>query len=140
MRVHPTGNDDPSGGVVALLAARGRETGADLDDPPPKDPDVRAPVAGRVHHPTPGDQHGGNLPAMALRAEFTVEPFVSGAPGPHVQAAIAAARDAGLTADIGPFGTRVEGPDDVVAGALSEIVRRSTAAGATRVSIQVTVP
>ena len=46
---------------------------------------------------------------MALTVEFTVEPFVAGEPGPHVQAAIEAARRSGLAVDVGPFGTSVSG-------------------------------
>ena len=37
--------------------------------------------------------------------EFTVEPFVEGAPGPHVTAAVAAADALGATVEFGPFGT-----------------------------------
>ena len=44
---------------------------------------------------------------MGLTVEFTVEPFVAGEPGPHVQAAIEAARRSGLAVDVGPFGTSV---------------------------------
>ena len=35
--------------------------------------------------------------------EFTVEPFVEGQPGPHVQAALDAATDAGADVEFGPF-------------------------------------
>ena len=73
------------------------------------------------------------------RAEFIVEPFTEGAPGPHVQAAIAAAREAGFEPDVGPFGTAIEGSSADVFAALSSLVAASQAAGATRVSIQVTV-
>ena len=74
---------------------------------------------------------------MTLALEFTVEPFVPGAPGPHVRAAVAAAEATGLAVDFGPFGTTLVGPDDVVLEALSEVVRHAMDAGATRVSIQV---
>jgi uncharacterized protein YqgV (UPF0045/DUF77 family) len=70
--------------------------------------------------------------------EFTVEPFAQGQPGPHVQAAWAAAESSGLKVDVGPFGTTVIGPDDEVMATLAEVVRRSLAAGATRVSLQLT--
>lgn len=77
---------------------------------------------------------------MALVVEFTVEPFVEGAPGPHVQAALDAARASGLDVDFGPFGTSVSGPDDEVLATLDAIVRAAVAAGATRVSVQVARP
>jgi len=73
------------------------------------------------------------------RAEFIVEPFTEGVPGPHVVAAIAAARAAGFEPDVGPFGTTIEGESMDVFAALSEVVEASTAIGATRVSVQVTV-
>lgn len=73
------------------------------------------------------------------RAEFIVEPFEEGQPGPHVAAAIAAAQAAGLTPDVGPFGTSVEGDAATVIPAIQGVVDDSLAAGATRVSIQITV-
>jgi uncharacterized protein YqgV (UPF0045/DUF77 family) len=73
---------------------------------------------------------------MALTVEFTVEPFVAGEPGPHVQAAIAAARRSGLAVDVGPFGTSVSGDDDRVLDTLDAVVRAAVAAGASRVSLQ----
>ena len=41
---------------------------------------------------------------MSTVAEFTIEPFVEGDPGPHVSAAVAVAEAAGLAVDVGPFG------------------------------------
>jgi len=73
---------------------------------------------------------------MALALEFTVEPFVQGDPGPHVTAALEAARASGLAVEFGPFGTTVVGPDEVVLAALDSVVRRALEAGATRVSVQ----
>ena len=73
---------------------------------------------------------------MTLHAEFTVEPFVEGAPGPHVQAAVDAAVAAGLAVDFGPFGTAVSGDDGVVLDAIDSVVRAAMAAGATRISVQ----
>jgi uncharacterized protein YqgV (UPF0045/DUF77 family) len=72
-----------------------------------------------------------------VKAEFTIEPFVDGAPGPHVTAGIAAVRGAGLTADVGPFGSSIEGEAAVVHAALGRMLDDAMAAGATRVSIQV---
>ena len=73
------------------------------------------------------------------RAEFIVEPFEEGRPGPHVEAAIEAAKRAGLAPYVGPFGTSVEGEVAAVLGSLNELVDDSLAAGATRISVQVTV-
>jgi uncharacterized protein YqgV (UPF0045/DUF77 family) len=74
---------------------------------------------------------------VALVVEFTIEPFVEGDPGPHVRAAVEAAERSGLTVDFGPFGTSVSGEDEAVLTAVDGIVRAATAAGATRVSLQV---
>jgi len=73
---------------------------------------------------------------MTLLVEFTIEPFIEGDPGPHVRAAVDAAERSGLTVDFGPFGTTVSGEDDVVLDAVDRILRAATAAGATRVSLQ----
>ena len=74
---------------------------------------------------------------MSLMVEFTIEPFVEGDPGPHVRAAVEAAEQSGLTVDFGPFGTSVAGDDQAVLAAVDNILRAATAAGATRVSLQV---
>lgn len=75
---------------------------------------------------------------MALVLEFTVEPFTEGAPGPHVQAALEAARGHDLEVDFGPFGTIVSGDDDAVLAAADRVPRAAVAAGATQVSIRLT--
>ncbi len=77
---------------------------------------------------------------MPLELEFTVEPFVDGTPGPHVQAAIGAAAGHGLEVHFGPFGTLVSGDDDAVLAAVDRTVRAAVAAGATRVELQVRRP
>ncbi|MDQ1460120.1 MAG: hypothetical protein QOI08_1604 [Actinomycetota bacterium] len=77
---------------------------------------------------------------MALRIEFTVEPFKDGAPGPHVHAAVEAVRATGLAVDFGPFGSLVEGDDDQVLAAADALTRAAIGAGATRVSLQITRP
>lgn len=74
---------------------------------------------------------------MVLVVEFTIEPFVEGEPGPHVRAAVEAAEQAGLTVDFGPFGSSISGDDGPVLDAVDGILRAATAAGATRVSLQV---
>jgi len=76
---------------------------------------------------------------MALvRIEFTIEPFTEGRPGPHVQAAVDAVESAGLSVDFGPFSSVAEGDDSIVVAALGDLVRDALAAGATRISLQVT--
>ncbi len=77
---------------------------------------------------------------MPLRIEFTVEPFHDGAPGPHVQAAVEAARAAGLAVDFGPFGSSVEGDDAQVLSAADAVTRAAIGAGANRVSMQISRP
>jgi uncharacterized protein YqgV (UPF0045/DUF77 family) len=69
--------------------------------------------------------------------EFTIEPFVDGRPGPHVQAAVEAAAAAGAVVEFGPFGSTgrasVESMPDVVAA----ITRAAFANGATHVTLSV---
>ena len=65
----------------------------------------------------------------AVKAEFTIEPFVDGAPGPHVTAGLDAVRAAGLSAEIGPFGTSVEGDAALVHAALGRMLDDALAAG-----------
>jgi uncharacterized protein YqgV (UPF0045/DUF77 family) len=77
---------------------------------------------------------------MTLRVEFTVEPFVEGSPGPHVEAALTAARAYGLDVDFGPFGSTIQGDDEVVLSAVDSLVRAAVGAGATRVSVQASRP
>ena len=74
---------------------------------------------------------------MQVRAEFTVEPFEEGNPGPHVQAAIDALSPHGP--DIGPFGTAIEGSLDDVFHAAVNCVRAAMDAGASRVSVNMAV-
>jgi len=74
---------------------------------------------------------------MALTVEFTVEPFIEGSPGPHVQAAVDAAAAQGLETEFGPFGTTAEGADDQVLDAVDAVTRAAVAAGATQISLQV---
>jgi uncharacterized protein YqgV (UPF0045/DUF77 family) len=77
----------------------------------------------------------GGRPVEQLHQEFMVEPFVEGAPGAHVRAAVDAAGAAGLEVDLGPFGSTTSGDADAVAGALSDIARAAFAAGASRLTV-----
>ncbi len=74
---------------------------------------------------------------MQARAEFTVEPFVDGNPGPHVLAAVDAVRVSGLDPQIGPFATVVEGDAVHVTDALLAMLTAARRTGATRVSVQI---
>jgi uncharacterized protein YqgV (UPF0045/DUF77 family) len=81
----------------------------------------------------------GHDGAVQITAEFTVEPFVEGAPGPHVLVAIQVAESAGLAVDVGPFGTTVVGESALVLSTVDGLVRAAIDSGATRVSLQLTV-
>jgi uncharacterized protein YqgV (UPF0045/DUF77 family) len=72
-----------------------------------------------------------------LRAEFTVEPFVEGQPGPHVLAAVTAVESLGFAVEFGPFATEFSGEDSAVIAAIEALVRGAYAEGATRVAVHV---
>ncbi len=77
---------------------------------------------------------------VRLRVEFTTEPFDLDEPPRHAVVAREVVQAAELDAvDVGPFGNTVEGGSDAVLAALDQLLRRSLAAGATRVSLQVNV-
>lgn len=70
-------------------------------------------------------------------AEFLVEPFEIGNPGPHVMAAVAAVQALGFDPIVGPFGTTIEGSSERVITAVKELLDAATAAGASRVSVHI---
>ena len=70
-------------------------------------------------------------------AEFLIEPFEVGRPGPHVTAAIDAVRQLGFEPIVGPFGTTIEGDSDRVIAAVKSLLDAATSAGASRVSLQI---
>jgi uncharacterized protein YqgV (UPF0045/DUF77 family) len=72
---------------------------------------------------------------MDLAAEFLVEPFSEGTPGPHVQAAVRAVESTGLVVDVGPFGNTTAGEATTVLAAVSSAMTAAINAGATRVSL-----
>ena len=72
------------------------------------------------------------------RLEFTVEPFRDGAPGPHVQAAVEAVRARGIPVEMGPFSTFAEVEQGEAIEAVRALLEAAFAAGALRVSLQVT--
>ncbi|WP_063771590.1 thiamine-binding protein [Streptacidiphilus albus] len=74
---------------------------------------------------------------MRLKVEFTTEPFeLDGFPD-HAKAARRAVDEAGLTVDVGPFGTSAEGEAEAALAAVARLLRDGLAEGATRISIQV---
>ncbi|MEU8587540.1 hypothetical protein AB0C59_11160 [Streptomyces sp. NPDC048664] len=77
---------------------------------------------------------------MRLRVEFTTEPFdLDEAPG-HAVVAREVIEAADLDAvDVGPFGNTAEGGADAMLTAVDALLRRTLAAGATRISLQVNV-
>lgn len=70
-------------------------------------------------------------------AEFLVEPFAVGNPGPHVVAAFEAVRKLGFEPVIGPFGTTITGDSAKVIAAVKDLLDAATAAGASRISLQI---
>ncbi|MEU8634277.1 helix-turn-helix domain-containing protein [Amycolatopsis sp. NPDC048633] len=75
---------------------------------------------------------------MWLEAEFTSEPFHGeGSPPEHALAARAAAAEAGLETDFGPFGTLARGESEQLFDALPVIAQAALEAGATQVTLQV---
>jgi uncharacterized protein YqgV (UPF0045/DUF77 family) len=72
-----------------------------------------------------------------LKVEFTTEPFeLDGFPD-HAKAARRAVDEAGLTVDVGPFGTSAEGEATAALAAVERLLRETLASGATRISLQV---
>ncbi|TDT95836.1 uncharacterized protein YqgV (UPF0045/DUF77 family) [Streptomyces sp. 846.5] len=74
---------------------------------------------------------------MRLKVEFTTEPFeLDGFPD-HAKAARRAVDEAGLTVDVGPFGTSAEGEATAALAAVDRLIRSTLASGATRISLQI---
>ncbi len=69
--------------------------------------------------------------------EFTVEPFVEGHPGPHVQAAVDAATAAGGEVEFGPFGSTCRAPSSLMPDIVAAVTRAAFAHGATHLSLHV---
>ncbi|OPF78561.1 hypothetical protein VT50_0219340 [Streptomyces antioxidans] len=77
---------------------------------------------------------------MRLRVEFTTEPFDLDEVPPHAVAARETVQAAPLDAvDVGPFGNTAEGGAEAVLEAVDRLLRSSLTAGATRISLQVSV-
>ncbi|WP_327233722.1 thiamine-binding protein [Streptomyces sp. NBC_01317] len=77
---------------------------------------------------------------MRLRVEFTTEPFDLDEAPAHALVAREVVGSASLdSVDVGPFGNTAEGGSDEVLAAVDVLLRETLAAGATRVSLQVSV-
>ncbi|HAQ05097.1 MAG TPA: hypothetical protein DCQ88_09820 [Acidimicrobiaceae bacterium] len=79
-----------------------------------------------------------DLSSEKARAEFTIEPFTEGDPGPHVKETISVAKRSGLNVEIGPFGTTVTGEQEKIFELVSNLLKTAMENGASRVSLQVT--
>ena len=69
--------------------------------------------------------------------EFTIEPFVEGSPGPHVTAAIDAARGHGADVEIGPFGSSCTVELEAVGAVVRSVTDAAFDNGASHVSVHV---
>lgn len=72
-----------------------------------------------------------------VSVEFLVEPFVEGAPGDHVHAAVAAFTDRSLDVELGPFSSVSSGSLEHVGTAIGAMVVDAMRAGATSINLQV---
>lgn len=70
-----------------------------------------------------------------VRVEFTVEPFLEGRLGTHVEAALDGLRGDGFEPDVGPFGNAVEGDAGPLLAAVASAAAASFTAGATGISL-----
>lgn len=71
-----------------------------------------------------------------LAVEFLIEPFSEGAPGPHVEAALAAFAERKIVVEMGPFANTAEGPIADIANAMADAFKRAVEAGATSIRVQ----
>ncbi len=70
-----------------------------------------------------------------VRIEFTIEPFVEGHPGAHVQSAVAAAQQLGAEVEFGPFGSSCEVEREQAGKLIGAVTDAALANGATHVSV-----
>ncbi|MDQ0311731.1 thiamine-binding protein [Kitasatospora herbaricolor] len=76
---------------------------------------------------------------MRLMVEFTTEPFELDTFPEHAVAARRVVDEAGLAVAVGPFGTGAEGEAQQVLDAVTKLLRETLDAGATRISVQLSV-
>ena len=70
-----------------------------------------------------------------LTVEFTIEPFIEGAPGAHVTAAVAAVEKRGLIVEFGPFGSSFVAETELASEAIAVLSRMAYDNGATHITI-----
>lgn len=75
-----------------------------------------------------------------VRAEFVIEPFVEGSPGPHVKAALEACRELGFEPDVGAFANTIDGAFQEVVQAVDALVRAAYDNGASAVQVRIGEP
>ncbi|PBC76659.1 thiamine-binding protein [Streptomyces sp. TLI_235] len=71
--------------------------------------------------------------------EFTTEPFELDSFPDHAKAARRVVDEAGLEVSVGPFGTSAEGEAEQTLTAVTRLLRETLEAGATRISVQISV-
>ncbi|WP_425555988.1 thiamine-binding protein [Kitasatospora nipponensis] len=76
---------------------------------------------------------------MRLMVEFTTEPFELVNFPDHAVAARRVVDEAGLAVSVGPFGTSAEGDAEQVLAAVTRLLHDTLDAGASRISVQVSV-
>ena len=72
-----------------------------------------------------------------LTVEFTIEPFVEGAPGAHVTAAVAAVESHGVFVEFGPFGSSFYVSQNLLPHVIADLMKAAYDNGATYVSVTV---
>jgi uncharacterized protein YqgV (UPF0045/DUF77 family) len=72
-----------------------------------------------------------------LTVEFTIEPFVAGAPGVHVTAAVAAVESHGVKVEFGPFGSSFSVSQARLPVVVADLLKAAYDNGATYVSVAV---
>ena len=72
-----------------------------------------------------------------LTVEFTIEPFVEGAPGSHVTAAVAAVEAHGVFVEFGPFGSSFSVSQALLPLVIADLMKAAYDNGATYVSVAV---
>jgi uncharacterized protein YqgV (UPF0045/DUF77 family) len=76
---------------------------------------------------------------VRLKLEFSTEPFDLEELPAHAVAARRVVDEADLAVEVGPFGTSAEGEAGETLAAVSRLLRECLEAGASRVSLQVSV-
>ncbi len=72
-----------------------------------------------------------------VAVEFLVEPFIEGAPGNHVEAAISAFSGRGIDVELGPFSSVAHGSLEKVGEAIGAMVVDAMRSGATNINVQI---